>query len=173
MYNILKNEKYSGIYRHGDETFDNIYPQIVSPEIYKKVREKTNANKYGKRSVAVVYLLRNKVRCGYCGSPIGGETGTTGNGRTIRYYKCLGRKHRNGCKKSMLRKEILEKYVVEHIIDTMSTPDIQNEIADELLKYQERALKENAALASIERKIRRTETTITNIMIAVDKAVKP
>lgn len=29
VYNILKNEKYSGIYRHGDEVFENMYPQIV------------------------------------------------------------------------------------------------------------------------------------------------
>lgn len=29
VYNILKNEKYSGIYRHGNEIFTNIYPQIV------------------------------------------------------------------------------------------------------------------------------------------------
>ena len=29
VYNILKNEKYSGIYRHENEIFTNIYPQIV------------------------------------------------------------------------------------------------------------------------------------------------
>ena len=29
VYNILKNEKYSGIYRLGNEIFTNIYPQIV------------------------------------------------------------------------------------------------------------------------------------------------
>lgn len=63
VYNILKNEKYSGIYRHGEETFDNIYPQIVPTEIYEKVRAKTNANKYGRRSVEVVYLLRGNVIC--------------------------------------------------------------------------------------------------------------
>lgn len=29
VYNILKSEKYSGIYRHDGEVFENIYPQIV------------------------------------------------------------------------------------------------------------------------------------------------
>ena len=169
VYNILKNEKYSGIYRHGEETFDNIYPQIVPTEIYEKVRAKTNANRYGKRSVEVVYLLRGKLRCGYCGSPISAETGTSNNGGKIRYYKCLGRKHRNGCKKSMVRKEILEKYVIDHVIEMMSKPEIQNEIADELLAYQEKIIEENSAIGSLEKEIRRTENTITNIMNAVEQ----
>ena len=61
IYNILKNEKYSGIYRFNNQTFENMYPQIVPIEIFEKVRQKTNQNKYGKRSVEVVYLLRNKL----------------------------------------------------------------------------------------------------------------
>lgn len=65
IYSILKNEKYSGIYKHNGEIFDNIYPAIVPKEVYKKVRQKTEANKYGKRSTDVVYLLRNKLVCGY------------------------------------------------------------------------------------------------------------
>lgn len=92
IYNILKNEKYSGIYRFNNQTFENMYPQIVSTEIYEKVRQKTNQNKYGKRSVEVVYLLRNKLKCGYCGEPISAECGTTSQGKKRRYYKCLGKK---------------------------------------------------------------------------------
>ena len=48
VYNILKNEKYSGIYRYGDEVFENMYPQIVPQEIFDRVRSKINASKYGK-----------------------------------------------------------------------------------------------------------------------------
>ena len=57
--------------------FDNIYPAIVPKEVYEKVRQKTDTNKYGKRSVEVVYMLRNKMICGYCGKPISAETGTS------------------------------------------------------------------------------------------------
>lgn len=46
IYNMLKNEKYFGIYRHNDEVFDNISPAIVTKEIYEKVRRKIDANKY-------------------------------------------------------------------------------------------------------------------------------
>lgn len=37
VYNILRNEKYAGIYRHGDEIFENIYPAIVDKKTYEKV----------------------------------------------------------------------------------------------------------------------------------------
>ena len=67
VYKILKNEKYFGIYRHNDEVYDNIYPAIITPEIYTQVRDKVKLNRYGKRSTETVYLLRHKLFCGYCG----------------------------------------------------------------------------------------------------------
>lgn len=169
VYNILKNEKYSGIYRHNDEVFDNIYPQIVPTEIYEIVRKKIETNKYGKRSVKVVYLLRNKLKCGYCGSPISAECGTAKNGEKIRYYKCLGRKHQNGCKKSQVRKEILEKYVLDNVIEQLSKPEIQNYIADRLMAIQERKIKENSALNALTKEIRQTENAVNNIMEAIEQ----
>lgn len=38
VYNILKNEKYRGVYYHGEERIDNMYPQIVPVEIFDRVR---------------------------------------------------------------------------------------------------------------------------------------
>ena len=35
VYNILKNEKYSGVYYHEDERVDNMYPKII-PQIFIK-----------------------------------------------------------------------------------------------------------------------------------------
>lgn len=105
IYGILRNERYLGIMRIRDEVYDNIYPQIVDADLYEKVKRKLIKNKIGSRSVKEVYLLRNKVKCGYCGNIISAECGTARNGETIRYYKCLGRKkHHNGCDKHPVRK---------------------------------------------------------------------
>lgn len=98
VYNILKNEKYAGIYRFRGELIENMFPQIVPTEIFEKVREKVEKNHYGKRSVQVIYLLRNKLKCGYCGQSVNAECGTSQNGEKKYYYKCLGRKHNSGCK---------------------------------------------------------------------------
>ena len=61
VYNILKNQKYLGVYKHGDEIVDNMYPQIVEQETFEKVQRIINANKHGKRSTEVVYMLRHNV----------------------------------------------------------------------------------------------------------------
>ena len=168
VYNILKNEKYSGIYRHGNEVFTNMYPQIVPTEIYENVRRKTETNKYGTRSVEVVYLLRNKIKCGYCGSPISAECGTAKNGQKIRYYKCLGRKHQSGCKKSQVRKEILEKYVLDNVYEQMQRPEILDKMATYLLQVQENRIKQNSVLTNLIKEKRQTENTINNIMQAIE-----
>ena len=169
IYNILKNEKYSGIYRHGNEVFDNMYPQIVSTEIYDKVRAKIDKNRYGKRSVAVVYLLRNKIKCGYCGQQINAECGTAKNGEIKRYYKCLGRKHQSGCKKSQVRKEILENFVIENVVSELSKENTMYKIVNGSLKIQNEQITANSALSNLLREQRQTETAINNIMNAIEQ----
>ena len=168
IYNILKNEKYAGIYRYKDEIFENIYPAIVPQDIYQKVRKKTDSNRYGMRSVEVVYLLRHKIKCGYCGSPISAECGTAKNGETKRYYKCLGRKHNSGCRKSMVRKEVLEQYVIDNIIAEMSKPETINYITDKLLELQELNSETNVTLKQLAKEKRQTENSINNIMTAIE-----
>ena len=169
VYNILKNEKYSGIYRYKDEVFENMYPRIVPPETYKIVRAKIDLNKYGSRSVEVVYLLRNKIKCGYCGSPISAETGTAKNGVVRRYYKCLGRKRHNGCTKAQERKEVLENYVIENLTKELSKPKTIDQITTKLLELQERRLRENSALTLLIKEKRQTENAINNIMGAIEQ----
>ncbi len=168
IYNILKNEKYAGIYRHGDEVFENIYPKIVPQDIYEIVRKKINTNKYGKRSTEVVYLLRNKMKCGYCGSPISAECGTAKNGDVKRYYKCLGRKHQNGCVKMQMRKEVLEKYVLDNIIEKLSNKEIKEQLVTKLLELQDSYVKANSALNKLVKEQRQTENSIKNIMTAIE-----
>lgn len=168
VYNILRCEKYSGIYRHGDEVFTNIYPQIVDTETFNKVRDKINANRYGKRSVEVVYLLRNKLKCGYCGSTITAECGTAKNGETKRYYKCLGRKHNNGCNKQAIRKDVLENIVLDNVISELSKPQVMNTIIKGLMQEQQRQAQCNTALNLLLKEKRSAENSIDNIMSAIE-----
>ncbi len=169
IYNILKNEKYFGIFRHNEEVFENMYPRIVPQEIYDIVRSKIHKNQYGKRSTEVVYLLRHKLKCGYCGQPISAECGTAKNGEKKRYYKCLGRKRGNDCKKSMVRKNILENFVIEHVIESLSSEKIQNQLVKGLLKLQDEQIKENSTLQYLKRELKQVELSIDNIMKAIEQ----
>lgn len=172
IYNILKNEKYSGVYRFNNQTFENMYPQIVSTEIYEKVRQKTNQNKYGKRSVEVVYLLRNKLKCGYCGEPISAECGTTSQGKKRRYYKCLGKKrHTTNCNKQTIRKEILEDLVIKILIEQLNSPKTLDKIVNNILKVQESEDCGNILLTSLNKEKIETQKILDNIMKAVEQGV--
>ena len=170
VYGILKNEKYSGTYMLGDEIVDKIYPPIVSQEIFAKVREKVNANKYGKRSVAVVYLLRQKMRCGYCGESMIAECGTSKMGDRRYYYKCHGRKNlHNGCKQSPYRKDILEGFILNSILEELNQPHQIERITKGLLALQESQSKANSVLTILEKEQKQNETAMGNIMSAIER----
>lgn len=172
VYNILKNEKYSGVYKHGEEIIDNMYPQIIDNELFEKVRKIVNANKFGKRSIKVVYLLRNKLKCGYCGRPISAETGTARNGEVIRYYKCLGRKKdRNGCNKAMIRKDELEQLVIDNIVQELSKPATLDKIVFGLMQIQNSQTQVNSILNMLIKDKQHTERAIENMITAIENGV--
>ena len=89
IYSMLWQEKYTGIYRVNDIAYDKIYPQILPVEIYEIVREKIEKNKYGKGAKQNnVYLLKDKVFSGCCGTRMQSYGGTSKSGKLHRYYKC-------------------------------------------------------------------------------------
>ena len=172
IYGILRNERYLGIMRIRDEVYDNIYPQIVDADLYEKVKRKLIKNKIGSRSVKEVYLLRNKVKCGYCGSIISAECGTARNGETIRYYKCLGRKkHHNGCNKHPVRKEALEELVLDSVIEAMQDEKTMNALIRGLMQMQDANNKEKTALKLLLKERKQTQTALDNIVKAIERGI--
>lgn len=172
VYNILKNEKYSGKYMHEEELVDNMYPQIVPTELFNKVREKVNKNKYGSQSVRMIYLLKGKLKCGYCGMPISADCGKTRHGKLIHYYKCSGRKKKiNDCKKSVIQKDILEKFILDNVILKMKEPKIMNTIIKTLVDLQDKFQNNNSELSIMQKQKKQLENTLNNIMAAIEKGV--
>ena len=172
VYNILRNEKYSGVYKHGEEVIANMYPQIVPTELYEKVRAIVNKNKFGKRSVKADFLLRHKIKCGYCGQSINAESGTTKNGTRVYYYKCNGRKKRlNDCQKSMVRKEVLEELVLNTVMEELNAPETIDNIVSGLLQLQDSRIKTNPALSLLLKEQWQTETALNNLVAAIERGI--
>ncbi len=172
IYNILRNEKYSGIYKFQGEVFENMYPQIVPFEIYDKVKKKQAKNRVGSRSVRLVYLFRHKMICGYCGLPVTAECGNGKNGKKLNYYKCSGRKKRlNDCHKSTERKEILEEYIVNALISKLKNPEIMNALVKTLMKVQKSNGECNALLKSLKAEKQKLNNSLENIMNAIECGV--
>ena len=119
---------------------------------------------------AVVYLLRQKMKCGYCGENMSGECGTSKQGVRTYYYKCHGRKNlRNGCKQQPYRKEILEKFVLDSIITELKKPGQMDYIVQGLLTLQESQIKANSTLSILEREQKQNVIAMENIMNAVER----
>ncbi len=172
VYDILRNSKYSGVYTHGEEVIDNMYPIIIPTEIYNKVREIVNRNKFGKRSVRTVYLLRHKVFCGECGRPISADTGTARNGEVIHYYKCIGRKKdHNGCQLPPIKKEDLEKLVIDTTIEELSKPQILNYAVQYLMRLQDNQLSENTNLKLLTKQKAAIDRALENLVTAIENGI--
>ncbi len=172
VYGMLANLRYSGSYYHGDELIDNMYPRIVEDSTFQLVREKVEKNKFGKRSVKTVYLLRDKLICGYCGKSISAETGTTSNKTVRHYYKCIGRKkYQNGCQKTTVRKEFLEELVINAIVEQMNKPKIMDKIIKGLMKQQDDHPELIGTLNVLQKEKRKVETMIANVMSAIEQGV--
>ncbi len=172
IYDILKNEKYSGIYRHEEELIENMYPQIVPPELYSKVRTKVNKNKYGKRSIRQVYLLRGLLKCGYCGMPITADSGKARNGKYLYYYKCSGRKKKlTTCTKCGTQKDILEKFILNNVINELKNPQTMDVIVKGLLDFQKSLAIKNNELSILQKQKVGLQNSLDNIMAAIEQGI--
>lgn len=171
ILHILHNEKYSGIYRVNGKIFTNTYPKIISDELFNAVKKITDNNKYGKNSQIATYLLRSKVFCGYCGCNMIGDSGTARNGERKHYYNCNNRKHRQKCKKTVVKKDDLEGLVIDITIKVLSNHHVISEIADLILKRHKNEIQENAVINLLIKDRDKTQMAIDNIVSAIEQGI--
>lgn len=171
LHRILQSEKYSGIYHHNDETFTNIYPQIVPDSLFKIVQLKNENNKYGSHSQFVNYLLRKKIICGYCGRTINGITGTSKSKKVKRYYACSGRYTKKGCKKSSVRKEALEEIVIQAVMKVFENENTVNIFADRIIELQRKRIENQSVLNLLLSEQDKIIKAKANIISAIEQGI--
>ena len=172
VYGILRNEKYIGVYRINDEVLTNMYPQIIDEHIYNRVNTILKRNKRGSRSAEINYLLKHKLKCGYCGNNINGEYAVSHTGANFYYYKCRGRKMKlSTCNKATIQKDTLENLVIDFTLNELSEPQIMETVINELLAVQKRNLQVNSRLLALQKEQREIETAIDNTMKAIAQGV--
>ena len=159
IHEILKNQKYTGvfIYNRGsaksvDGTFnrhkykddediikiDGGVPAIISRELYEAVQAKMDKlrRKFGCYNAKEVYLLSGKVWCGECGSSY------SGNSRRVRPdhpkyvgYRCSRANGKAKCRNSEIRREDIERLVLDKLADKVFSEDIIPIIANRINAY--------------------------------------
>lgn len=170
-YRFLRNERYIGKYINNGTTYTNIYPAIVSNELFEEARCKIENNKFGKHKRDVVYLLKNKLKCGFCGHSVNSDSGTARNGKIIRYYKCSGKKMKKECELKTIKKEILEDIIIEAIINSLKTNELILEISKKVIERNKKLLDDNATLKILNQEQEEIEKSIHNVLLAIEKGI--
>ena len=170
MYVILHVEKYTGKYvLHGEEYYD-IYPQIITPELYEIARKRIDANRYGKHVPDVTYLLRGKAFCGQCGARLTSYTGTSKTGRVFRYYKCYNAIGKRDCQTKMYQKDVLDQIIIDTLFNLINGENLAF-LVDEICKAHNRNLEAENPVKMLEKQLVQVNKSLSNIMVAIENGI--
>lgn len=173
IYRIVTNDRYLGIYRHGDIVTEGGIPQIISKELFDKVQRVVNKNKAQKArgKARTNYLLSGKVFCGHCGNSLIGESGTSKVGRIYNYYKCYGRKVLKNCTKATENKAWLEETVVKITIEKVLTDENIQTISTKVIELIELDSSTAMELKHYNNELKDTQKKIKNIVDMIAEGV--
>ena len=173
FFQIFKNRRYIGEYSYKDIVIPGGVPAIVDQALFDRVQERFAKNKitHGRPAKEEVnYLLTTKIFCGKCGTLMGGESGTSHMGTTYHYYKC-GKAKRKGqahCSLKAIRKEPLERFVVDTAVKLVLNDPVIEHLTDLILEAQGR---ENTHLPVLKEQLRDTEKRLSNLLEAIEQGI--
>ena len=173
FFQIFRNRRYIGEYRYKDIVTPGGIPAIVDKDLFDRVQQRFEQNKIAHGRPAkedVSYLLTTKLFCGKCGTLMGGESGTSHMGNTYYYYKC-GNAKRHGkahCDLKAIRKEPLERFVVDTAIKVIFSDEIIERLIDLVMEAQQ---KENTRLPVLKDQLRDTEKRLANLLEAIEQGI--
>ena len=172
IYDMLHNKKYIGIYEVNGNIYDNIFPPIVTKDLFDQVQRKTRRNKLGQKSKGAEFLLKGKIVCGYCGKHINGESGTSCTGKVEYYYKCISKKkNKNNCHKATVRKEYLENIVLDMAMEIFTSQVDLDLICDEIIRVNRKSIADHSTLNLLLEQKAKAEKSMANVMKAIEEGI--
>ncbi|WP_085833813.1 recombinase family protein [Clostridium merdae] len=168
---LLRNRRYIGEYKYRDTITPNGVPAIVPQELFDRVAEKLEKNKKAPARAKAreeMYLLTTKLFCGCCGAYMCGESGTSQNNTVYHYYKCVTAKNKKACHKKTVKKDWIEKLVIDHTIRMLFDDRLMNDIAERVIELQG---KENTILPMLKQKLAEANKGIENILNAIQQGI--
>lgn len=136
MYNLLKNPFYYGHFRWSGELYEGNHEAMLSKAEFDKAQDFISGRNRPKTK-KYKFPYTNMIKCGCCGASITAapkdKTRADGTINYRVYYRCTRRKAGVECNQKAIRKEELEKQIIE-ILDQVSIPKAFVEWAIQWLK---------------------------------------
>ena len=170
---MLHNERYIGRCRYRDDkVYTNIFPRLIPDEWFELTQRLLKENHRGGNSVKNPFILRGKLVCGCCGGKMRSNSATTPAGKTFRYYSCLNKlKSKELCTKTSIRKEILEKTVVDTLIKVLYSSDTLEIVVDRFYDINESKVQNNDILKALLKEKQKCQWQLDKIMEVIEKGV--
>ena len=164
---ILNNTKYYGVATICGEEYDNIFPAIISKELFDRCKQSADFNKSRRSHFRsdVTYMLTSKIFCGYCASTVVGESGKGRHGIRYYYYTCRDKKKKGvNCASLNAKKDYLEDFIVNGVKDAILHSDKLSEIAEYLSEAYNEAATEDPMIEINHQALIKNKKEIDNIM---------
>ena len=130
---LLKNDAYMGVYRYAGVEVPDGMPAIIDKGDFLMVQEiMGHRNRHKRASLAVDYLLSEKMRCLRCGRSLTGTSGTGKSGKKYRYYGCLSKTGNCGLR---IPADTVEDAVLEAVKDLLADEDTVEAMVGSVMDY--------------------------------------
>ena len=176
IMNMLKCQKYIGIYKFGDSEVQDYMPKIIDEKTFNDVQEKISKNQRapGAAKANVRYLLSGKLYCGHCKTLMIAEGGTGRGNKVYRYYSCSNRKSKLGkqkCDKKIVPKDWLENYVVNRTRKHIFENNFYKKMIDKLVNLYNEEFSNDEILKTLESNYTKTKNEINNIINSIKAGI--
>jgi DNA invertase Pin-like site-specific DNA recombinase len=169
---LLKNDVYTGVYKYDNIRIEGGVPTIIDKELFEEVQQalKNKKRPRGQQRINADYLLTGKIFCGECGSNMIALAGRGKSGQKFCYYACAKRRRGEGCKKAHVRKEVVEKAVVNVLRETLSQSGFVEWVLSGYEKVIE-AAKADTKLNLLQGELAGVNAALDNIMKAIEAGI--
>ncbi|MGN0181423.1 MAG: recombinase family protein [Candidatus Ornithomonoglobus sp.] len=170
IYSILGNIRYTGTYKYDDIIIPDAIPAIIDKETFEKAQSMKNTNRttLRRQTEQRKYPLSTKLFCGCCGRMMIGYCGTGRLGNKYYYYICPNHKKKDvNCTTKNIQAEYLEDEIYKAINEMVMTDEVIDKIAIRI-DENNRRMRENSLLSSLEEQIAEVDKGIENITRAIE-----
>ncbi len=174
LYYILHNEKYTGRVERQGTVYDNIFPRIITDDLWERVNKITDENKHApsRKKEIFDYILSGRLVCGCCKHRMRGESGTSHMGNAHYYYLCtMRRKKLLPCKMKPIQKQYLEDIVVNATAQVVKDNECIRAIAQEMYEVHQQMMKDDTNLKSLTKQRADALKASQNLIKAIEQGI--